>query len=116
MQHDEKLETCPFIRQLFINKNSARENLLQNNHKKGPRPKDFNRNNDTSNTAPTQSTIDDHWPKANSVRFEDLYDHINPMDNTHEDTHLMDTKEQIIEYFQVEQEELFEDKNENTVT
>ena len=38
------------------------------------------------------------------------------MDNTHEDTHLMDTKEQIIEYFQVEQEELFEDKNDNMIT
>ena len=38
------------------------------------------------------------------------------MYNTHEDTHLIDTQEQIIEDYGVEQEELFEDKNENTIT
>ena len=33
----------------------------------------------------------------NSVRFEDPYDHINPMDNTHDYTHLIDTQEHNIE-------------------
>ena len=45
-----------------------------------------------------------------SVRFEDPYDHINPMENTHEDIHLIDTQEKNIEYDEYKQEELFEEK------
>ena len=37
------------------------------------------------------------------------------MDNTHEDTNLVDTQEQNIEYSEVEQEELFEYTNGNTI-
>ena len=42
MQHDGKLENCPFKVPLFIKKTSAREQLPQNNHKNGSQPKDFN--------------------------------------------------------------------------
>ena len=40
----------------------------------------------------------------NSVRFEDQYDHLNPTNNTYEDTHLIDTQEQYVEENEVEQE------------
>ena len=43
----------------------------------------------------------------NSVLFEEPYYHINPMDNTYEDTYIIDTQEQNIEYAEDEQEELF---------
>ena len=36
-------------------------------------------------------------PKVNSVHFDDLYDHINHMENTHEYTHIIETKEQYME-------------------
>ena len=91
MQHDWKLETFTFRGPLFITKKSAREQLLQKNHKNGSRPKEFNKNTDTSNTAPPQATIGRHLSKVNSIRFKDPYDHINPMENTHEDTHPLDT-------------------------
>ena len=57
MQHDGKLENCPFKVPLFIKKTSAREQLPQNNHKNGSQPKDFNIKSDTSNTAPPWATI-----------------------------------------------------------
>ena len=61
-------------------------------------PNYFNKNIDTSNnTAPQQAIISLHIPKVNSFLFEDPYDHINPMENTHEDTHLINTTEQYIE-------------------
>ena len=43
----------------------------------------------------------------NSVCFEDPYDHINPMDNTHEETNLIDTQRKDIEDSEVEEKELF---------
>ena len=52
----------------------------------------------------------------NSVRFEDPYDHIGPMYNTHKGTHLIDTQEPDIDDAEVEIEELFEDKNYNFIT
>ena len=52
----------------------------------------------------------------NSVYFEDQYDHINPMENTHDYTHLIDTKEQNKEDSEDEQEEWFEEKNGNKIT
>ena len=39
------------------------------------------KNTDISITAPPQATIDRHRPKVKSFRFEDPYEHINPMDN-----------------------------------
>ena len=67
---------------------SAREQLLQNNHKNGSRPKYYNKNIDTSNTAaPPWDTIDLPW-----VLFESPYEDINSMDNTHKDTYLVDTQ------------------------
>ena len=33
-------------------------------------------------------------PKANSFRFDDPYEHIHHMENTHEDTYLIDAQEQ----------------------
>ena len=53
---------------------------------------ELNKNTDKYNSDPPQDTIYHHQPKVNSVRFEDPYDHINPMENTHEDTHLIDIK------------------------
>ena len=52
----------------------------------------------------------------NSVLFEDPYGHINPTYNTHEDTNLIDKQEQNTEDAEVEQEDLFEEKNENKIT
>ena len=43
------------------------------------------------NTGPLQATIYPPCPKLNSVFFDDPYEHINPMENTHEDTHPIDT-------------------------
>ena len=57
IQNDGRIETCPLRGPLFINKNSAIEQLLQNNNKNGSQPKDFNKNIDTCNTAPPQATI-----------------------------------------------------------
>ena len=75
------------------------------------------KNTDTSNTAPTKAKIDCHSPKLNLVRFEDPYNHINGMDNTHDDTHLIYTHmEQNIKYSEVEYENFFEDTNKNTIT
>ena len=79
MKHDGKIESFPLRGQFFINKKSDRQQLLHNNHKNISRPKGFNENKDTSNTAPPQATIDIHRPKANSINFEDPYDHIKPM-------------------------------------
>ena len=82
---------------MLVKKNASIEQLLQNNYKNVSQPKDVNKNTDTPNTAPAKSKISHHWPKANLVRFEDPYDHINPMKNTHEDTHTIDTREKNIE-------------------
>ena len=65
MYHDGKLETCTFRGKTFINKNSARKNLLQKNHKNGSRTKDFNKNTYTSNISHTRATIDRHRPREN---------------------------------------------------
>ena len=73
----------PFTGPLLINKNSAIEQLLQNNHKNRSRPKDFNKNIDTTKTSPPQATIDFNKPKVKSVQFEHPYNHINSIDNTH---------------------------------
>ena len=54
-------------------------------------PKTSTKNTDTSNTAPHKAKIDCHKPKVKSLQFEEPYDHINPMENTHDDTHLIDT-------------------------
>ena len=55
-------------------------------------PKGLNKNNDTSNTYLPKATIDRHQPKLNPVRFKDPYGHINPTENTHEDTHITDAQ------------------------
>ena len=62
------------------------------------------KNTNTSNTAPTQSKIDHHRPTVKSVLFEHPYNHINPMDNTHEGTHLIDKQEQNIDNAEVKHE------------
>ena len=61
-----------------------------------------------SNIDPPQVTIARHQPKNKSFRFEDQNDHINPMENTHKDTHIIDTQEQSIEDAEFEQEKFFE--------
>ena len=101
----ETLEDFPFRGPLYIHKNAPREQHIQKNHKNWSRPNNFNKNKDTSNnTDPHQDTISCPRPKLNSVHFEDPYEHINPMENTHEDTHLIDTQEKDIEDNEVEQE------------
>ena len=42
---------------------------------------------------PPQATIARPHPKANSVRFDESYDHIHNIDHTHENAHLIDTQE-----------------------
>ena len=116
MQHDGKLQNFPFRGPFFINKKSAREQLLQKNHKNGSLPKEFNKNTHTSKKAPPKTTTSCHQLKANPVRFEDQYDNRNPMENTHEYTNIIDTQEQNIEDAEVEQEELFEYTTENMIT
>ena len=46
------LETLPFKGPFFIKKKSTIEQILQNNHKHGSRPKYFNKNIDTSVSGP----------------------------------------------------------------
>ena len=95
MQHNVKLDNFPFRGSFFLNKKSSIQQLLQNNHKNGSRPKDFDKNIYTSNNIdPLRATISCTLPKVNLVQFEDPYDHINPMENTHEYTNLIDTQEQ----------------------
>ena len=90
MKH-EKIEICLLRGPLFINKRAARENIIHNNNINGSRPKYFNKNTDTYSTDPTQSKIARHRPKTNSAFFEDPYDQINTMYNTHDDTQLIYT-------------------------
>ena len=93
MQHDGKLDTFTFIGPLFIKKNAAREYLLNKNLKNVSQPKHFNKNTDTSNSAPLKAKIDHRRPKVNSVCFEYPYNHINHMYNSHDYAHLIDTHE-----------------------
>ena len=54
-------------------------------------------------------------PKVNPVRFKDPYNHINHIENSTADTHLIDAHEEHnIE--DDEGEEYFEDVNQNTTT
>ena len=94
MQHGVTLDKCPFRVPFYIHAKAPREQLLNKNHKHGSIPKEYNRNKYTSkNTGPPQDTIYCPRPKVNSFYFDDPYDHICHMENTHEDTHLIDTKE-----------------------
>ena len=94
MQHDGTLENFPFRVLLYIHSKAPIEQIPQNNHKHVSQPKYFNKNKDTSkNTGPPQATIYRPHQKVKAVCFDDPYDHINPMENTHEDNHLIDTQE-----------------------
>ena len=91
IQYYGKLETCPFRVLLFINKKSAREQSLQGNYKNVARPKDLNK------TLIKQHRSSSGYnflslTKIEAVQFEDTNEHINPMDNTHDDTHPIDTQ------------------------
>ena len=44
------------------------------------------------------------------------YDHIHHMEHTHEETHIIDTKEQDMENNEVEQYELYEETNYDFIT
>ena len=105
MQHDGTLNNFPSRVPFYIHAKLLREKLLQNNHKHVSWPKYFNKNiYKYKNTGPPQDTIACPRPKVKSVCFDESYDHINPMENTHEDTHLIDTQEQYMEDTEVEQE------------
>ena len=92
MHHDGKLETWPFMETLFINKNAAREQILQNNHKHGSRRKEFKKFMYKSSAGPPKSTISHPIPKVNSI-LEGPYNHINTMGNTNSYTCLVDAHE-----------------------
>ena len=51
-----------------------------------------------------------------SVCFDDPYDHINHIENTHEDNNLIDTQEQDMEDTKIEKEQFYEDTNYNLIT
>ena len=72
--------------------------------------------NTSNNTGNTQAKIACPCTKVNAVFFEDSYDHINPTENTYEDTHIIGTQYQDIKDDEVEQEELFGDTNDNLIT
>ena len=99
MQYGRILENCPLRGSFYIHTKAPIKQLLQNNRKYGSRPKDFNKNKDTSkNIDPYQAKISRTRPKVNSFRFDDPYEHIHHMKNTYEDTHLIDAQEQEMEY------------------
>ena len=117
MKHDGTLENPPFRVPLYIHAKAPREQLLRKNQKHGLSPKQLNKNKDTSkNTGPPQATIDRPRPKVNSFRFDDPYDHIHHMDHNHEKTHLIDTQEQDMENNEIEQDEFYDKKNDNSIT
>ena len=95
MRHNGTLENFPSRGPFYIHAKAPREQLLKKNHKHGSQTKDFNKNKYTSqNTGLTQDIISLTCPKVNSVCFDEPYDHIHHMENTHEDTHLIGTQEQ----------------------
>ena len=96
MYHYVKLETCPFRGPLFVKKKASIEQILQSNLIKGSRPKDFNKNTDTSSLDPPKAKISCHWPKIKAVWFEDPQDQINSMENRNYATHLIDAHEEHI--------------------
>ena len=93
MKHDGTLENCPFRVTLYIHKTSPREQLLQNNHNHGSLSKESNKNDKSNNTDPTKVKISHPCPNVNSVYFEYPDYHTDPTENTHEDTHHIDTQE-----------------------
>ena len=99
---------------MFINKKEEKKQPLQNNHKHGSRPQYFRNNIDTSISGLPKAAIDQHRPKVKSVRFEDLYDQINNMENTNYDAHLVDAHEENMRE-DTEEDELFGGFNENTI-
>ena len=73
-----------------MNKNSAREQILKNNHKHRSWTKYFNKNVETSISGPPKSGLVRHKPKLNSFIFVETCDHINPMDNANDGNHFVD--------------------------
>ena len=109
MQHDGKLENCLFRGPFFIKKKASREQILQNNENVS-RPKYINKNTDISRSYPPTAIIACHQPKINSVRFEDPHNQINPIENTNNDTQIIDSHEEHIKEY-AEEQLLFEDTN-----
>ena len=67
------------------------------------------------NTGLPWETIPLHRPKANSVRFENPYDHIHHINNNHENTHLLYTQEQYMENNEIGQDEFHDDTNDGFI-
>ena len=80
----------------YLSRKEARENKIQNNHKNGSRPKEFNKNIDTSISAPPRDKFLRNKPKVNSVWFVEPYDHINTVDINNESTYLVNAHEEHI--------------------
>ena len=80
MQHYRALDNFSFGGPLYMHTKAPREQFLNNNHKHGSQPKEFNKNKYTSKkTGPPQAKMYFPCPKVNSVQFNDPYDHINHM-------------------------------------
>ena len=94
MHNNGKLETRRFRGPSFINKKAPREKIIHNNNKHGKSTKDFKNNIDTSSSGSPRTKLFRHKPKVNSVRFGDPYDHINPTENTNDETHLINAYEE----------------------
>ena len=62
-----------------------------------------NKNIDTSISAPRKATLARNKRKLNSVQFVDPYDHVNLMENTNDDTHLVDSNEKHINKYAEEE-------------
>ena len=52
----------------------------------------------------------------NSDRFDEPYEYMNHMENTHEDTYLIDAQEQDMKKNDAEQDKFYEDTNDELIT
>ena len=69
----------------------------------------------TSRSFPPKATTAHNQQKVNYVRFEDWYDQINTMDNTRDDTCLIDSYAEYLKK-DSEEEKICKDTNQNTIT
>ena len=107
LQHNKRLENCPFRVPFYIHAKAPREKLLQNNQNMDHNQRTLMKYIYMSkNRVPPQDKMSRPHPNVNSVCFDDPYDYIHHIENTHEDTHLIDTQEQYMENNEVEQDEI----------
>ena len=88
MQHDVKLETHTFMGSLIIKNKQKYKIYFITIMNMGQDPKS-SKKIDLSISAPPKATISCHKPKVSSAHFEDSYYHINPIENTNNDTRII---------------------------